>query len=73
MSHAAIGREYRSNGGNGPLRAKVVTLFSDGRVRMYRWYEKRGNARRVYFTTTTRYMESPRCGWKALREPRCAE
>jgi len=57
---------YRSNLGKGPLRARIVERFGDGLVRMYRWHEKRGDKRRVYFTTTERYLNSPSCGWRRL-------
>lgn len=64
-----IGNVYRSNEGRGPLRAKVVTMFSDRRARLYRWNEKKGEARRVYFTLPMSYLESPRCGWKLCETP----
>lgn len=64
MNEVRVNQVYRSNRGNGPLRAKVTTLFSDGRVRLYRWDERGSDARRVYFTLTERYLRSPRCGWK---------
>ena len=64
----AVGQVYRSDEGRGKLRAEVVSIASDGRVRLFRMGD--GGKGRVHFTLPGRFFDSPSCGWKLLKEHR---
>lgn len=59
---------YRSNGGAGPLTARILAV-ADGRVEMQRT-QRAGGPFRVRFSLPLDYLASPRCGWRlAHSEP----
>lgn len=59
---------YCSDYGSGPMRAKIVASIN-GRLRMYRWMKKSGDARRVYFTLPAAFLSSQSCGWRVCAKP----
>lgn len=64
-----VGDVFRSNGGRGPIRAKIVDFPRAGEVRLYHWNERKGDARRCYFTLKERFFDSPSCGWRPVAPP----
>ncbi len=60
---------YRSNGGRGPLTARILCV-SDGVVRLERW--RKEGARPTRFELTERFFLSDKCGWK-LAAPQPSE
>lgn len=54
---------YRSNGGKGPLTARILCV-ARGVAQMERWRGAEGEGRSQRFQLPVSYLKSPRCGWR---------